>query len=207
MGFDPRGPGFAERLGRILGAEATPDQVSLYQAIIDQARESAMPLDKATVTVDDFFPRKKWRGLALSGFMLPDPYSGNPGVREVMPQSYRVTVTASTRAGVLQVTLQLRLLETMAQSRLVFSPLLDRFAAGEDFRRRPVKISDSGRIRNELQTWCLEALEFFGDDGIRIHFEMIDDEVLSPEKQQLIRDVITWYKEHHPIWFKWLEIA
>jgi hypothetical protein len=138
--------------------------------------------------------------------MLPDPYSGARGVEETMPQSYRVTTTAATRSGLLEVTLQLRLLETREQSRLVFSPLLDRFFAGEDFRRRPVKISDSGRIRNEIQTWCSWALESFGDGGIRIHFDRIDDEVVPRDKQDLIREVLAWYKENHPIWFRWLEI-
>ncbi len=207
MRLDPVAADFGEKLGAILREEPDTEQIEMYRGIVQQARDAAMPLDKPTVTVDDFFPRKRWRMLAISGYMLPDPYTGSSGVEEVMPQAYRVTTTAATRYGILEVTLQLRLLETMDQSRLVFSPLLDRFFAGEDFRQRPVKISDSGRIRNEIQTWCLEALEFFGDDGIRIHFDQIDDAVLPREKQDLIREVLTWYKENHPIWFQWLEIA
>ena len=57
-------------------------------------------------------------------------------------------------------TLTLRLMEPIEEMRMVFSPLLDRFYAGQDYRTRPVKISDSGRIRNELQTLALEAIEF-----------------------------------------------
>ena len=49
------------------------------------------------------------------------------------------------------------------------TPLLTRFLAGEDFRSRPVRISDSGRIRNELQTLCSEALDYEGST-IRVHF-------------------------------------
>ena len=82
----------------------------------------------------------------------------------------------------------------MDESRLVFSPLLDRFYDTGVYRDRPVKISDSGRIRNELQTLCLEALEFLANDKIRIRFDRIGDAVMSPDKR-------------HPIWFDWLEIA
>lgn len=76
----------------------------------------------------------------------------------------------------------LRLMESFEESRQVFSPLLDRFWRGQDYRTRPVKISDSGRIRNELQTWCSEALEFFDDDGIRLRLDQVDDAVMSPRK-------------------------
>jgi hypothetical protein len=92
------------------------------------------------------------------------------------------------------------------ESRLVFSPLLDRFYRGQDYRTRPVKVSDSGRIRNELQTLCSEALTFFGDNGIRIHFDRIDESVLSRDKVELIREILVWYKDSHPIWFDWLEM-
>jgi hypothetical protein len=70
-----------------------------------------------------------------------------------------------------------------------------------------VKVSDSGRIRNELQTLASEALEYFGENGIRVHFDRVDDAVLAPDKKALIREVLAWYKEHHPIWFGWLELA
>ncbi len=58
------------------------------------------------------------------------------------------------------VTVSLRLMEPMDEMQMVFSPLLDRFYAGQDYRSRAVKISDSGRIRNELQTLCSEAIEY-----------------------------------------------
>src|SRR5256884_1669468 len=50
------------------------------------------------------------------------------------------------------VTFTLRLMESFEETRQVFSPLLVRFLSGVDHTTRPVKISDSGRIRNELQT-------------------------------------------------------
>ena len=90
---------------------------------------------------------------------------------------------------------------------LVFSPLLDRFFAGEDYHSRAVKVSDSGRIRNELLTLCSDALEHNGTDRIRVYFDRIDDAVLPPEKKAFITEVLRWYKEHHPVWFGWLEIA
>ena len=71
---------------------------------------------------------------------------------------------------------------------------------------RPVKISDSGRIRNELQTLCSTALEHFGSRGIRIHFHKIPLDVISSEQQTVLRDILEWYKTNHPIWFEWLEL-
>jgi hypothetical protein len=69
-----------------------------------------------------------------------------------------------------------------------------------------VKISDSGRIRNELQTLASQALEFT-NHKIRVRFDRIDKEVMLPEKQRVIREVLEWYKKNHPVWFSWLEIA
>ncbi len=91
--------------------------------------------------------------------------------------------------------------------RVVFSPLFDRFYSGQDYRNRAVKISDSGRIRNELQTLCSDALEYFGEESMHIHFDRISEAVMSGEKKEFIREVLRWYKRRHPIWFQWLEIA
>ena len=52
---------------------------------------------------------------------------------------------------------------------------------GVDHTTRPVKISDSGRIRNELQTMFSQALEHDGD-RIRVHFDRIDEKVM-PTRQ------------------------
>ena len=102
--------------------------------------------------------------------------------------------------------LSFRFMESFDRSRQVFSPLLDRFYTGESYRNRPVKISDSGRIRNELQTWCSEVLEHSGDDGMRVRLDDVEDAVLSPDKKSLVREVLSWYKVNHPLWFRWLEI-
>ncbi len=128
----------------------------------------------------DFFPEKKWDVLAVSGYMCPDPYSGAPGVEEVEPGLYRVTVRLAGKRGDKRITFTLRLGETLEQSWLVFNPLLNRFMGGEDYEHRPVRISDSGRIRNELQTLCSEALEFPQQDHIRVHFDRIPPEVIHP---------------------------
>ena len=85
--------------------------------------------------------------------------------------------------------------------------LLARFTAGEDYRKRAVKVSDSGRIRNELQTLCSEALEFIGDSRIRLHLDQVDDSVLPLETKKQIAEILHWYKKTHPIWFGWLEFA
>jgi len=206
MLLDPEAPDFALRLGRILEREVSEQEAAEYRAIIDNARDAGMPVGRRTMQVDDFFPNKEWRVLALSGAMLPDPYTGMEGVEQVEPGVYRVTSRASTRDGVLEATFTLRLMEPFEEMRLVFSPLLDRFYAGQDHRTRPVKISDSGRIRNELQTLASEALEYLPDDGIRVRLDRVDDAVLPPDKKALIREVLHWYKEKHPIWFHWLHL-
>jgi hypothetical protein len=180
--LDPAAPDFPQRLAETLERDVTPTDCLGYAAILDNAREAGMPVGRKTITADDFFQKKEWHVLSLMGSMLPE-------------------------RGILDVTLTLRLMESFDQTRLVFSPLLDRFYRGQDWKTRPVKVSDSGRIRNELQTLASEAIEYFGENGLRIHFDRIDDAVLSPDKKQLIREVLTWYREHHPIWFNWLEMV
>ena len=66
--------------------------------------------------------------------------------------------------------------------------------------------SDSGRIRNELQTMLSQALEYDGDT-VRVHFDRLDEQVVPREKQEIIREVLTWYRANHPVWFAWLDIA
>ena len=121
-------------------------------------------------------------------------------------RNIKVTTRAATRLGMIDVTLHLRLMEPVDEMQMVFSPLLDRFYSGQDYRDRAVKISDSGRIRNELQTLCSEAIEYLPDDRMLVDFNLIDDAVLAPDKRELIREVLVWYKKNHPTWFKWLEM-
>jgi hypothetical protein len=97
-------------------------------------------------------------------------------------------------------------MEPFETARQVFSPLLVRFLSGVDHTTRPVKISDCGRIRNEMQTMIPQALEH-ANDRIRVRFERINEMVLSPDKQAKIRDVLAWYKANHPVWFDWLDLA
>lgn len=206
MRLDPEADDFPARLVDTLGSDVTPDQVEEYRVILRSAREALMPVDKRTLTVDDLFPRKDWRVLALIGYMLPDPYTGATGVEQVADDVWKVTTRAGTRLGVLEVTLSLRLLEPPEEMRMVFSPLLDRFYAGQDHRSRAVKISDSGRIRNELQTLASEAIEYLPNDRMRVRFDWIDEAVLPADKKRLIQEVLAWYKANHSMWFQWLEI-
>ena len=178
-----------------------------YRRIIRQAREAGMPLHRAFFTVDELFPRKEWRCLAISSNMLDEPYSGGAGVEDLGEGVYRVTVRASSPGRIREATLTLRLMESFEESRRVFSPLLDRLYAGESYRDRAVKISDSGRIRNELETWCAAALEPVGEIGVRLHLDRVEESVLSKEKKAFVREVLGWYKKTHPIWFDWLEIC
>jgi len=142
--------------------------------------------------------------MAISGFMLPDPYTGTPGIKKITEDIYEVSVRLSTRKGDKRITLTLRLEETFEESRLVFNPLLNRFMRGENYQERAVKISDSGRIRNELQTLCSEALEHIEGDGIKIHSEKIAEDVISTQDQKTLKEILTWYRKNHPIWFDWL---
>jgi hypothetical protein len=111
----------------------------------------------------------------------------------------------SSEKGDKRITFSLRLLEPFDQSKLVFTPLLNRFLKGEDFLTRAVKISDSGRIRNELQTLCTDALEHFADRVV-LRFEKIPRSIISEQGQATLRTILTWYKKNHPIWFEWLEL-
>jgi hypothetical protein len=204
MRLDPEAGDYAERLAEIADQEVPDDIVDIYRANLRDARAACMPVGVRTSTADDFFPNKEWRVLSLSSAMLTDPYTGMPGVERVADDAYRVTTRAATRAGMMDVTLRLRLMEPMDEMRMVFSPLLDRFYAGQDYRSRAVKISDSGRIRNELQTLCSEAIEYLPNDRMVVHFNQVDDAVLPSDKKALIQEVLSWYQRHHPIWFRWL---
>jgi hypothetical protein len=138
--------------------------------------------------------------------MCDDPYTNAPGVEKLSEDRYRVTTRLATRDASSRITFTFRFKEGLEEARLVFSPLLVRFMSGVDFRERPVKISDSGRIRNELQTLISQALEHDGDQ-IRVHFDRVDDKVLPKEKQEIIRSALLWYKANHPAWFGWLHVA
>jgi hypothetical protein len=207
MRLDPDAQSFSGSLAALLGDPITSEQdTSDYRKLILDSREALMPTGTRSFSIDHFFPYKEWRVLALSSCMLPDPYTGMPGVEHISEQTYRVTTRASTQHGILEVDLSLRLMEPPEEMRMVFSPLLDRFYAGQDYRTRPVKISDSGRIRNELQTLCSEALEYLPNNQIAVHFDQIDEAVMPHDKKSLIRDALIWYKQHHPFWFRWLKI-
>ena len=206
MRLDPNREDFPAKLGRVLGREVDEATAARFRDMIEDARGAGIPVNKSSVEAGDFFPEKKWDVLAVSGYMCPDPYSGAPGVEEIEPGRYRVTVRLASSRGDKRITFTLRLMETLEQSWLVFNPLLSRFMGGEDYKLRPVKISDSGRIRNELQTLCSEALEFPQQDHIRVHFDRIPPEVIPPASQVKLLEILRWYKQHHPLGFSWLDI-
>jgi hypothetical protein len=205
MQLDPSRPDFAERLGALLGGRALePGQVRAYAEAIADAAASNMPLGKPVLRADDFLPEKDWSVPACVGYMCDDPYTGAPGVTQVGDGVYRVSTRLATRKASSRITFTLRLMEPFETTRQVFSPLLVRFLSGVDHTTRPVKISDSGRIRNELQTMIPQALEHDGE-RIRVRFERINEMVLPRDRQAKIRAVLEWYKANHPIWFDWLE--
>jgi hypothetical protein len=67
-------------------------------------------------------------------------------------------------------------------------------------------ISDSGRIRNELQTLVSEALDHVGDK-IRVNSRSHPPEVIPKERQKKLLEILRWYKQEHPVWFHWLEVS
>jgi len=190
----------------IFKKEVDNDLIETYRESILLARNAGIPLKKRTLTADDLIAEKKWQALATSGYMLPDPYSGSPGVTRISNDTYSVTIRMTTKKADKRITFALRLLETFEESKLIFSPLLNRFLKGEDFKNRAVKISDSGRIRNELQTLCADALEHFGDK-ITLKFSKIPKATISTTDQKTLKNILTWYKENYPVWFEWLELS
>ena len=207
MQLDPAAPDFAERLKTLIGGrDVDAGKVRTYAEAIEDAVASNLPLGKPALRADDFLPDKDWSVLASIGYMCDDPYTGASGVTRVADNVYRVTTRLSTRKASSVITFTLRLMEPFETARQVFSPLLVRFLSGVDHTTRPVKISDSGRIRNEMQTMIPQALEH-ANDRIRVRFERINEMVLSPDKQAKIREVLAWYKANHPVWFDWLDLA
>jgi len=205
MQLDPSASEFAQRLTALIGGEhVDAGKVRTYVEAIQEAAASNMPLGKPVLRADDFLPDKDWSVLASVGYMCDDPYTGAPGVTQVAADVYRVTARLATRKASSLITFTLRLMEPLETTRQVFSPLLVRFLSGVDHTIRPVKISDSGRIRNELQTMVPQALEHDGE-RIRVRFDRINEMVMSRDRQARIRDVLQWYKANHPIWFEWLE--
>jgi hypothetical protein len=207
MQLDPSAPDFGQRLAELFGGrEVEAGTVQAYAEAIRQADGSNMPLGKRVLRADDFLPGKDWHVLASVGYMCDDPYTGAPGVTEVADGVYRVTTRLATRKASSRITFTFRLMEPRDQMQHVFSPLLVRFLSGVDHTTRPVKISDSGRIRNELQTMLPQALEHLGE-RIRVRLDRVDEKVMPREKQAAIRTVLEWYKANHPVWFEWLDVG
>jgi hypothetical protein len=207
MQLDASSPDFARRLAELLGGrEVEAGKVQAYAEAIREARDSNLPLGRRVLHAGDFLPEKDWAVLASIGYMCDDPYTGAPGVTKVADGVYKVVTRLATRNASSKITFTFRLMEPLEQARLVFSPLLVRFLSGIDPGSRAVKISDSGRIRNELQTMFSQALEYEGDK-MRVHFDRVDEKVMPREKQAAIRRVLEWYKANHPVWFSWLEVA
>jgi len=206
MKLDPDAENFAHLFQKeIVKGDVDNAMIETYKESIRMARNAGIPLKKRTIAADDLIAEKKWNALAASGYMLPDPYSGFPGVCQISEDTYTVTTRMTTRNADKKITFTLRFIETFEESKLIFSPLLNRFLKGEDFKTRSVKISDSGRIRNELQTLCTDALEHIENKDI-LWFEKISKATIAEPEQKTLRNILSWYKENYPVWFEWLEL-
>jgi len=40
-----------------------------------------------------------------------------------------------------------------------------------------------------------------------LRLDTVDDAVIPADKRRFILEVLSWYKENHPEWFHWLDIA
>ena len=207
MQLDPAAGDFAREVAELLGGrEVDAGKVRSYAEAIREAAASNVPLGRPALEPDDFLPGKHWHVLASTGYICDDPYTGTCGVTRLSDGVYRVSTRLATHKASSRIAFTFRLMEPLETARHVFSPLLVRFMSGVDYTTRPVKVSDSGRIRNELQTMLSQALEHDGDT-VRVHFDRLDERVVPREKQETIRKVLTWYRANHPVWFDWLEIA
>jgi hypothetical protein len=207
MRLDPDAPDFVARVREAApGRTFDAAKVASFAEAIRDAEACNIPIRGNVLTADNFLPEKNWGVLACVGYMCDDPYTGAKGIEPLGDGRYRVTTRLATRNASSLIHFTFRLMESLDEQRHVFSPLLVRFLEGADHTRRSVKISDSGRIRNELQTMFSQALEHDGD-RMRVHFDRVDDKVLPKDKQAAIRRVLEWYKANHPVWFEWLEIA
>jgi hypothetical protein len=207
MQLDPDSPDFQARVAALLGGrDVDAGRVEAYAGAIRDAAASNLPLGKPALRPGDFLPQKQWQVLASTAYICDDPYTGSHGVEQLGDGVYRVTTRLATSQAASRVAFTFRLMEPLDRAKHVFSPLLVRFMSGVDHTTRPVKISDSGRIRNELQTMLSQALEYDGET-VRVHFARLDERVVPRDKQAILQRVLTWYREHHPVWFAWLEIA
>ena len=207
MRLAPEAPDFADRVAAITGARPADDgRIARLVESIHDARAAEIPLGRRVLRADDLLPDKGWRVLAAIGYIGDDPYTGAPGVERLADDRYRVTTGLATRDARSRVTFTVRLLDGLEGSRQVWSPLLVRFLTGTDYQRLPAKISYSGRIRNELQTMFSTALDHDGD-RIRVCFDRIDERVVPAAGKDALRRALAWYREHHPTWFGWLELA
>ena len=207
MQLDPDVEGFSERLKALFGAKDLElGKIQEYAEAIREARTTNMPLEGRVIRADDLMPAKSWSVLASIGYMCDDPYTGAKGVTRVGDGLYKVSTRLAMSNASSLITFTFRLMEPLEETKLIFSPLLTRFLTGVDPGSRAVKVSDSGRVRNELQTMLSQALEHDGDK-IRVHFDLVDEKVMPKERQAAIREVLEWYKKNHPVWFSWLEIA
>jgi hypothetical protein len=206
MQLDARAPDFEAQVRAIHGGQGLDaGKVQSYREAIEDAVDCNMPTGKRVLRADDFLPEKDWSVLSCLGYMSDDPYSGAQGVTQVSEGVYKVTTLLATRQASARITFTFRFMDPLAEARHVFSPLLVRFLSGVDHTTRPVKISDSGRIRNELQTMLSQALQHDGE-RIIVHWDRVDEKVMPKEKQAAIKRVMEWYKTHHPVWFEWLVV-
>jgi hypothetical protein len=207
MRLDPDAPDFVAKVKEAApGRTFDADKVASFAEAIRDAETCNIPIRGNVLTADNFLPEKNWGVLACVGYMCDDPYTGAKGIEPLGDNRYRVTTRLATKNASSLIHFTFRLMENLEEQRHVFSPLLVRFLEGADVAKRSVKISDSGRIRNELQTMFSQALEHDGDH-IRVHFDKVDEKVLPKDKQAAIKKVLEWYKANHPVWFNWLEIA
>ena len=164
----PRRRGLRRPAGRGCSGtrSTTGEQRGLPRLILRGRATPASRCDKAVITADDFFPEKRWDVMALVRLHAATiPTRGRPACEELDAGHLPGRRCGWPRPrGDKHVTFTLRLMEERRECAGWSSTRCSTASStARTTSSRPVKISDSGRIRNELQTLCSEALEYLGE--------------------------------------------
>ena len=154
MKLDPQDNNFAARLEQdLFETDVPPEMIEIYRNSIMDAKNAGIPLKPRTINAGDLIAAKKWQTLAVSGYMLPDPYSGAQGVKQISEDTWEVTVRVTSEFGDKAITFALRLLEPLQQSKLIFSTVAQPVFQGRGFqnpgrqnfrlRQNPQRTSDT----------------------------------------------------------------
>ena len=199
---------FPAHLAEVLGREVDTTPCARFRAMIDDARQAGIPLQQAIGRGRRLLPREEVGRAGRVGLHVPRPLlrgrrESRRWSRGLLPGDGAAGRLARRQADHLHPAV----METLAQSWLVFNPLLSRFMGGEDYEHRPVRSptragSATSCRPSAPRRWSSSAGPHPGP--LRPHPARGDP---AARHQVKLREILRWYKKHHPIWFAWLDIA